>query len=98
MTNIDFDHPDYFANIDDVFSAFQEMAVQVKKGIFAYGDDGQLQKSRQRFLFCFTDLVKKMTIKPKILLKQQVARALMFLFAILFMTHLPFLRLVNIAC
>lgn len=44
MTNIDFDHPDYFANIDDVFSAFQEMALQVKKGIFAYGDDGQLQK------------------------------------------------------
>jgi UDP-N-acetylmuramate--alanine ligase len=44
MTNIDFDHPDYFANIDDVFSAFQEMALQVKKGIFAYGDDEQLQK------------------------------------------------------
>lgn len=44
MTNIDFDHPDYFANIDDVFSAFQEMAMQVKKGIFAYGDDEQLQK------------------------------------------------------
>lgn len=44
MTNIDFDHPDYFANIDDVFSAFQELAVQVKKGIFAYGDDEMLQK------------------------------------------------------
>lgn len=44
MTNIDFDHPDYFANIDDVFSAFQEMAWQVKKGIFAFGDDGELQK------------------------------------------------------
>lgn len=44
MTNIDFDHPDYFANIDDVFSAFQEMAWQVKKGIFAYGDDEHLQK------------------------------------------------------
>ncbi|QQZ10579.1 UDP-N-acetylmuramate--L-alanine ligase [Heyndrickxia vini] len=44
MTNIDFDHPDYFANIDDVFSAFQEMAMHVKKGIFAYGDDEQLQK------------------------------------------------------
>lgn len=44
MTNIDFDHPDYFANIDDVFSAFQEMAWQVKKGIFACGDDEQLQK------------------------------------------------------
>jgi UDP-N-acetylmuramate--alanine ligase len=44
MTNIDFDHPDYFANIDDVFAAFQEMAWQVKKGIIAYGDDEQLQK------------------------------------------------------
>ncbi|MEH7106363.1 UDP-N-acetylmuramate--L-alanine ligase [Bacillus sp. JJ1764] len=44
MTNIDFDHPDYFANIDDVFSAFQELALQVKKGIFAFGDDEQLQK------------------------------------------------------
>ncbi len=44
MTNIDFDHPDYFANIDDVFSAFQEMAWQVGKGIFACGDDEHLQK------------------------------------------------------
>ncbi|CRK84441.1 UDP-N-acetylmuramate--L-alanine ligase [Neobacillus massiliamazoniensis] len=44
MTNIDFDHPDYFANVNDVFSAFQEMALQVKKGIFAYGDDEMLQK------------------------------------------------------
>ncbi|XJZ26515.1 UDP-N-acetylmuramate--L-alanine ligase [Bacillota bacterium Lsc_1132] len=44
MTNIDFDHPDYFANIDDVFSAFQEIALQVKKGIFAWGDDEHLQK------------------------------------------------------
>lgn len=44
MTNIDFDHPDYFANVDDVFSAFQEMSWQVNKGIFACGDDEQLQK------------------------------------------------------
>lgn len=44
MTNIDFDHPDYFADVNDVFSAFQEMALQVKKGIFAYGDDEMLQK------------------------------------------------------
>lgn len=48
MTNIDFDHPDYFANIDDVFSAFQEMAMQVKKGIIACGDDEQLQKIQAR--------------------------------------------------
>ena len=48
MTNIDFDHPDYFANLEDVFSAFQEMALQVNKGIIACGDDEQLQKIHAR--------------------------------------------------
>ena len=31
MTNIDFDHPDYFKDVDDVFDAFKEMAHNVKK-------------------------------------------------------------------
>lgn len=44
MTNVDYDHPDYFSSIDDVFDAFQSMADQVKKGIIACGDDEQLQK------------------------------------------------------
>ncbi|TWT26405.1 UDP-N-acetylmuramate--L-alanine ligase [Planomicrobium sp. CPCC 101110] len=44
MTNIDFDHPDYFSGIDDVFNAFEEMAQQVKKCIIACGDDEHLQK------------------------------------------------------
>ena len=44
MTNIDFDHPDYYKSIEDVFSAFQTMAHQVKKGIFAYGDDKYLRQ------------------------------------------------------
>ncbi|MGX7172549.1 UDP-N-acetylmuramate--L-alanine ligase [Enterococcus ratti] len=44
MTNIDFDHPDYYTSIDDVFTAFQTMATQVKKAIFAYGDDVYLRK------------------------------------------------------
>lgn len=44
MTNIDFDHPDYFANIDDVYDAFQTLALQVNKAIIACGDDEQLQK------------------------------------------------------
>ncbi|SHF80033.1 UDP-N-acetylmuramate--L-alanine ligase [Ornithinibacillus halophilus] len=44
MTNIDFDHPDYFTSIDDVFNAFQSMADNVKKGIIACGDDEQLQQ------------------------------------------------------
>lgn len=44
MTNIDFDHPDYFTSVEDVFSSFQEMANQVKKGIVACGDDEHLQR------------------------------------------------------
>jgi len=44
MTNIDFDHPDYFQDIDDVFDAFQSMAKKVNKGIIACGDDKYLQK------------------------------------------------------
>jgi UDP-N-acetylmuramate--alanine ligase len=44
MTNIDFDHPDYFKDVDDVFDAFQSMAMQVQKGIIACGDDAYLQK------------------------------------------------------
>ncbi len=44
MTNIDFDHPDYFGGIDDVISAFQSMALQVNKAIIACGDDEHLQK------------------------------------------------------
>ncbi|WP_019243906.1 MULTISPECIES: UDP-N-acetylmuramate--L-alanine ligase [Bacillus] len=48
MTNIDFDHPDYFESLDDVFQAFQEMALQVHKGIIACGDDRELQKIQAR--------------------------------------------------
>lgn len=44
MTNIDFDHPDYYKDVDDVFNAFQEMALKVDKGIIACGDDTYLQK------------------------------------------------------
>ncbi len=36
MTNIDFDHPDYYKSIDDVQEAFQTFANQTKKGIFAW--------------------------------------------------------------
>ncbi|SDB81203.1 UDP-N-acetylmuramate--L-alanine ligase [Shouchella lonarensis] len=42
MTNIDFDHPDYFKSIDDVVCAFQTMAMQIKKAIVACGDDPHL--------------------------------------------------------
>ncbi|MFS1663038.1 UDP-N-acetylmuramate--L-alanine ligase [Streptococcus sp. zg-JUN1979] len=44
ITNIDFDHPDYFTSIDDVFNAFNDYAKQVKKGLFLYGDDPYLRQ------------------------------------------------------
>lgn len=44
MTNIDFDHPDYFKDIDDVRSSFETYGRQVKKAIFAWGDDKNLRK------------------------------------------------------
>jgi len=44
ITNIDFDHPDYYHSLNDFFSAFQDMANQVKKGIVAYGEDDNLRK------------------------------------------------------
>lgn len=44
MTNIDFDHPDYYTGLDDVFDAFQSEAYKVQKGIFAWGDDPELRK------------------------------------------------------
>jgi len=44
MTNVDYDHPDYFSSVEDVFDAFQSMADNVKKGIIACGDDEYLQR------------------------------------------------------
>lgn len=44
ITNIDFDHPDYFKDLDDVLDAFNEMALRVKKGLIACGDDPHLQE------------------------------------------------------
>lgn len=44
MTNIDFDHPDYYENIEDVVSAFQSFSDQVKKTVVAFGDDARLRQ------------------------------------------------------
>lgn len=44
ITNIDFDHPDYFRDLQDVIDAFTEMAGQVKKAVIAYGGDSHTRK------------------------------------------------------
>jgi len=43
MTNIDFDHPDYFSGIEDVCAAFTDFGNNVQKAIFAWGDDPYLR-------------------------------------------------------
>ena len=44
ITNIDFDHPDYFTSLEDVFNAFDDYAKQITKGLFIYGEDEQLRR------------------------------------------------------
>jgi len=56
MTNIDFDHPDYFTDVNDVFLAFEEMAMLVKKAIVACGDDEYLQKIQAQVPIVFYGL------------------------------------------
>lgn len=44
ITNVDFDHPDYYNSIDDVFDAIQSFARLTKKAIVACGEDEMLQQ------------------------------------------------------
>ncbi len=44
MTNIDFDHPDYFNDQADYTSAFQTAADQTRKGLFVWGGNERLRK------------------------------------------------------
>ncbi|EPH10198.1 MAG: UDP-N-acetylmuramate--L-alanine ligase [Facklamia hominis] len=44
ITNVDFDHPDYYHSIEDVFDAFKTFANQTKKGVIAYGEDPYLRQ------------------------------------------------------
>ncbi|MEX0380933.1 UDP-N-acetylmuramate--L-alanine ligase [Leuconostoc sp. MS02] len=48
LTNIDFDHPDYYKDIDDVTNAFSDFSDHVRKAIFAWGDDAHLRALRPK--------------------------------------------------
>ncbi len=58
MTNIDFDHPDYFKDQADYTSAFQSAADQTKKALFVWGDDKRLQSLKTaipKYTYGFND-------------------------------------------
>ena len=44
MTNIDFDHPDYFKDQSDYTSAFQTATRQTQKGLFVWGGNSRLKQ------------------------------------------------------
>ena len=43
ITNVDFDHPDYYKSIEDVAEAFDTFALQTRKRVIACGDDKLLR-------------------------------------------------------
>ncbi len=44
FTNIDFDHPDFYENIEQVYEANLKFAKQVKQKVIAFGEDPYLQR------------------------------------------------------
>ncbi len=90
MTNIDFDHPDYFSNIDDVCSAFQEMALQVNKGIIACGDDEHLQKIQANVPVLFYGFGDQNDFQARNIVKTTDGTTFDVFIRNTFMIHLPF--------
>lgn len=59
VTNIDFDHPDYFKNIDDVVDAFTQFLSQIGRQAVVCGDDSYirtLQTPTPMLYYGFDDL------------------------------------------
>ena len=57
ITNIEHDHPDYFKDLSDVLSAFDQFVAQTKKQVIACGDDPavrKLQKAPQIMTYGFS--------------------------------------------
>lgn len=53
VTNVDFDHPDFFKDKEDVFDAFQEFADNIKETLFVNGDDELARKLNAKKVVTF---------------------------------------------
>lgn len=69
MTNIDFDHPDYFTSIEDVADAFDQFALQTKKRVIACGDDPLLRKLKAEVPVTFYGLEDDNDVQAKNIVK-----------------------------
>lgn len=90
MLNIDFDHPDYYTSIDDVFNAFQEMALQVKKPSLHVVTMKTYNVFKQMFQLFIMALALKMTLKHAILKKIRQVRHSMYSFVMSFIVNFIF--------
>lgn len=79
ITNIDFDHPDYFTSLEDVFNAFNDYAKQITKGLFIYGEDEQLRRITSEAPIYYYGFEKETILLPMICYVQQRALLLKFL-------------------
>lgn len=75
ITNIDFDHPDYYKNIEDVAEAFDTFALQTTKRVIACGDDKLLRKLKSTVPVTFYGLEDGNDVQARNILKDTTGSA-----------------------
>lgn len=75
ITNIDFDHPDYYNNISDVAEAFQTFAMQTKKQVIACGDDKLLRELKVNVPITYYGLEEGNDVQAKNIVKDTTGSA-----------------------
>ena len=65
VTNVDFDHPDYYRSIEDVFEAIQTFSNQANKAIIACGDDEYLPNLKSDVPIYYYGLTEESRVHAK---------------------------------
>jgi UDP-N-acetylmuramate--alanine ligase len=65
VTNVDFDHPDYYRSIEDVFEAIQTFSNQANKAIIACGDDEYLPNLKSNVPIYYYGLTEESRVNAK---------------------------------
>lgn len=65
VTNVDFDHPDYYRSIEDVFEAIQTFSNQANKAIIACGDDEYLPNLKSDVPIYYYGLTEESRVNAK---------------------------------
>lgn len=65
VTNVDFDHPDYYRSIEDVFEAIQTFSNQANKAIVACGEDEYLSELKAEVPIYYYGLTEESQVHAK---------------------------------